>query len=341
MLKLAVENQTELVGLESAGNLLRAELAGPDGRETIFVRKLVLATGREGAGGELIPAFPSLDPAGPARGRTMFHTSDDIPFESFRGKRVAVLGASASAFDNAARALEAGAEARIYSRRAFMPQVNKSRWMGFSGFLRHFSTFDDRTRWRFLSYTTGLNTPPPHESVLRCEAHAGFSLHFGEGWRDVVPEGDAVRVVTDRETVAFDAVIFATGFKVALEARPELAAFLDDIALWRDRVTPEQAAAQPQLARFPYLDTGFALVEREAGRSPALRNIHLLNYAATMSHGALTADIPGVGLGATRLAQAIGRDLFLADVDRYYDGLVAFDEPELLSTPYYVPPDKR
>ena len=36
-----------------------------------------------------------------------------------------------------------------------------------------------------------------------------------------------------------------------------------------------------------------------------------------MSHGAIAGDIPGLGIGAQRLAEAIVRDLFVADADRH------------------------
>ena len=74
-------------------------------------------------------------PAHPRRGgRRVFHSSDDIDFARFKGGRIGVLGASASAFDNAAVALEAGAaEVRLFSRRPHLPQINKSKWASFPG----------------------------------------------------------------------------------------------------------------------------------------------------------------------------------------------------------------
>ena len=55
-----------------------------------------------------------------------------VDFGRFRGRRIAVLGANASAFDNAGTALEAGvATVTMFARRAFLPQVNKTRGMVF------------------------------------------------------------------------------------------------------------------------------------------------------------------------------------------------------------------
>ena len=74
--------------------------AGP----AILARRVVLATGRDGLGGAFVPEL--------ARGidrRFWAHSRDAIDFAALRGKRVAVIGAGASAMDNAATALEEGA----------------------------------------------------------------------------------------------------------------------------------------------------------------------------------------------------------------------------------------
>ena len=69
----------------------------------------------------------------------VFHSCDAIDFARFAGPRVGVLGASASAFDNAAVALEAGArEVHLSSRRPHLAQINKSKWAAFPGFFHVF-----------------------------------------------------------------------------------------------------------------------------------------------------------------------------------------------------------
>jgi cation diffusion facilitator CzcD-associated flavoprotein CzcO len=94
------------------------ELTGPSGGETIYARKVVLAGGRDGSGAPHRPAFPSLPRESRAGGSCVFHSSDSIDFARLKGGRIGVLGASASAFDNAAVALESGAaEAHLFVRR--------------------------------------------------------------------------------------------------------------------------------------------------------------------------------------------------------------------------------
>ncbi len=342
---IPVENDTRLHALEPAGTLLRAQLQGPRGSETLYARKLVLALGRDGSGAARLPRFPSFDPAqarSHTRTRTLtnlqvFHSADAIDFAAFKGQRVGVLGAGSSAFDNAATALEAGAtQVAMFARRATLPQVNKSKWTSFPGFFHGFIALDDTMRWKFLTHVFDEQVPPPFESVLRCDKHAAFSLHLGEPWTDLAAT-KPLRVTTPKGTHEFDAVIIATGFDVDLMARAEVAAFREQVQVWADKVPPHEAARHPEEARFPYLGPGFEFLERSPGAQPAARNVHLFNWGCTMSHGQLAGDIPGLGTGATRLAQALARDVFLMDQHRLYDMLLQHAEPELKPTRYYIP----
>ena len=339
---IAVENGVEATALALAGEFVAARLRSATGDETVFARKVVLAMGRDGSGAPTWPAFPSFDPSDTRARRRVFHSSDDVDFGAWSGARFGVLGAGASAFDNAAAALESGArEATLFVRRRFLPQVNKSKWTAFPGFLRGFAALDDLDRWSFYTYIFDEQVPPPHESVLRCERHAGFALRFAEAWTDVRADDGGVTVTTARGEHRFDAVVIATGFDVNVADRPELAAFRASIAIWADRVPPAAARAHPEAARFPYLGAGFELVERSPGAAPGLGNVHVFNWGSTMSHGALAGDIPGLGIGAERLAHAIVTDLFVADVDRHRANLLAHEEPELKPTRYYVAPEDR
>ena len=337
---VSLENNTAARAMRLEGARVRVDLHGPRGEETVFARKVVLALGRDGSGAPRWPEFPSFNPRH-ARSR-VFHSADDIDFRAWKGKRIGVLGAGASAFDNAGAALEAGAaEVTMFARRPFLPQVNKSKWTAFPGFLRGFAALDDARRWRFYTYIFSEQVPPPYESVLRCERHAGFSLRLGEPWTDLAADASGVTASTPAGTLRFDAVIAATGFGVDLMDRPEIASFRDSARVWADRVSGEDARAYPEAARFPYLGDGFELQERSPGAAAGLRNVHLFNWGCTMSHGALAGDIPGLAIGANRLADAIVRDLFVADADRHFKALVAHDEDELAQTRYYVPPEQR
>lgn len=342
VLDLPVENDTALLSLSFAGDFVRAEVAGKSGTETLFARKLVLALGRDGSGAPQWPRFASFKPEFAAAHDRVFHASDDIDFARFKGGQLGVLGVGASAFDNAGTALEAGVSSVLmFARRPYLPQVNKSKWASFPGFQRGYAALDDSMRWKFYSYIFQEQVPPPHESVLRCDRHPGFVLRFSEPWTDLIVDKSSVTVQTAQGTHRFDAVVVATGFDVNIAERCELTAFSGAIMIWADRIPAAQARDCPEAARYPYLGPGFELRERVPGTAPGLGNIHLFNWGSTMSHGALAGDIPGLGVGASRLAAAIVSDLFVADADRHFDALLAYDEPELAPTRYYIPLESR
>jgi hypothetical protein len=111
----------------------------------------------------------------------------------------------------------------------------------------------------------------------------------------------------------------------------------DAIETWAAHVSPAEAARFPEEARFPYLGDAFQL----KGRQAELGRVHVFNWGSTMSHGALAGDIPGLEIGARRLAQGIVRDLFLEDADRHWERVQAHNEDELKPTRYFVPLEKR
>jgi cation diffusion facilitator CzcD-associated flavoprotein CzcO len=161
-------------------------------------------------------------------------------------------------------------------------------------------------------------------------------VHFSEPWLDVMADADGVTVVTARDRYRFAAVIFGTGFSVDLAERPELAPFHEKIAVWGNRVSPQESAMHPDAARFPYLGPGFEFTERVPGAVPGLSRLHCFNAGAIMSHAALGGDIPGLAYGANRLAHAIARALFIAAVPELEPALHAFDDRELEPTRLFV-----
>jgi FAD-dependent urate hydroxylase len=298
----------------------------------IQARKVVLAMGREGSGALRWPKLATFDPP---RRAGVHHSADDIDFSSLKGKKVGILGAGASAFDNAGVALESGAaQVVMFARRPMLPQVNKSKWTAFPGFLHGYSSLDDARKWRFYTYIFSEQVPPPYESVLRCERHPGFSIRFGEGWTDIAAGPTAV---TEKGRHKFDALIVCTGFDVNLTDRSELAPIRGAIDVWANHVSPEEARQFPEEARFPYLGDAFQL----CGSHAEIGRLHVFNWGSTMSHGAIAGDIPGLEIGARRLASGIARDLFLEDVDKHWQRVQGHNEDELKPTRYFVPLDQR
>jgi cation diffusion facilitator CzcD-associated flavoprotein CzcO len=305
----------------------------------VHARRLVLAFGREGSGQPRRPAFPSLRDASPEALARVRHSIDEVDFAALAGARVGVLGNAASAFDNAAVALEHGAASvTMFARRPALPQVNKFKWASFPGFFRGYPALSDAERVRFLAHLLDEQVPPPFESVLRCDRHAGFSLRLGEPWTDVAVDRDGVDVTTASGSYRFDLVILGTGFAVDLVDRPELGPLADGVLTWGDRVAADGTATGAEIARFPYLGDGFELRPRpgaDAASAEALSRIHLFSAGSTLSQGAVAGDIPGLAVGATRLSAAIVRGLFVEDAALHDARMRAFDEQELRPTRWW------
>ncbi|MFM0171248.1 NAD(P)-binding domain-containing protein [Paraburkholderia sediminicola] len=333
MLDLPVRNDTRVAKLHTRGDgLLELDLLhGPAGdssqarRETVRARHVVLATGREGLGGPFIPKVARDLPT-----RFHAHSSDAIDFAALHGKRVGVVGASASAFDNAASALEAGAaQVDLFVRRDALPRINKLTGIGSPGLVHGFASLPDAWKWRFLHYSAQTQTPPPRDSVLRVARHQQARLHLASPLTQVHHEGETVVVDTPKGRYALDYLIFATGFHSELDTRDEFALIAPHVRRWRDRFSPATDLPNDDLASSPDLDRNLAFQERIPGSCPALARIHCFNHAASLTHGKIAGDIPAISDGAQRLARAIAAMLFDADRETHFVALQAFDTAEL------------
>jgi cation diffusion facilitator CzcD-associated flavoprotein CzcO len=327
VLELPVENEVEVTSIEPAGDLLLAHLRRSGRTERVHARKIVLATGFDGSGGwraprDLVANLPAERYA---------HSADDIDFRQMAGKRIGVLGVGASAFDNAAAALEAGAaRVDLCFRRPHIPRINPLMWMNFSGMLGHFAELTDLQRWRFMRHILQERpVPPTQDTFWRCRRFENFVWHPNCAWHSVRDGGGVARVETESGTFIFDFIIFATGVETDLSARTELAPIVHQIALWRDRFTPPPGEESDLLARHPYLGAAFEFMERKAGTAPFLGRLHNFTFGAMPSLGLTGAAIPGMRYGVRRLVNGLARDLFREDAAAYYRDLLAYAAPEL------------
>ncbi len=317
-----VENGTELVAIAPGpGGLLRLTLGTAAGARDVLARKLVLATGQDGAGRWLTP--PAIEGLPRDRWAT---TADDIDFARLKGRDVAVLGAGASAADNASMALEAGAASvRMFVRRERMQRVQPYRWLTFAGFLRHYCDLGDADRWRFMSHVLGLRESIPQPTYDRMRAHDNFEIVTGAPWDAAKLKDGRVELATPKGVYPADFLISCIGMEVDFAARPELAPFADAILAWRDVYTPPADQRNDRLGRYPYLDANGAYREKHASAAPFLRHIYDFTFAATMSFGASGCSINAMKIAVPRLAAGITRALFLEDVGRHYESLSAYD----------------
>jgi len=322
---LPVANGCELLEIAPASDgLLAARVKHADGVETFYARKIVLATGQEGMGDWMIPAQLRDLPAG-----SVATVADEIDFESLRGRRVAVIGAGASAFDNAATALEAGAsEVHLVCRRAQIQVIQPYRWLTFRGFLRHLSDLDDAWRWRFMRTILEMREGFPQPTYDRCARHANFTLHEGAPLEAARETADGIALQTPRGAITADFVICGTGIDMNFAARDELSSFAGNIATWADRYQPPESERNARLGRFPYLADDYAFTERVPGETPWISDIHLFAIASTMSFGASGSSINAMTTAVPKLVHGLTRGLFRADVERHWASLSAYDVPQ-------------
>ncbi|GLQ07497.1 NAD(P)-binding domain-containing protein [Sneathiella chinensis] len=334
VLEIPVENNTDLrridpaCGADGAGGLFRLALDRDGVREDVFARHVVLATGRAAFGGVALPDGVSGLPR-----ERYAHTEEDIDFGALTGKSIVVVGAAASAADNAAMALEAGArEVRMLIRAPEVPRLNKFKGIVYPGYMRGYCALEDALRWQFLKTGLDARVAPPRASMLRLKAHPGFHLHTGSPIHSMEMQDDQVVLQTGRGERRADFVIFGTGYAIDVTQQPELAPFADDIRLWRDAYHPPEDQQDDTLLRYPYLGEGFQFLPKPGHeeRAAFLERLHLFNAAATLSHAPVSSDIPGINTGTERLVDHLVKALFKAGQHEHLTDFIAFDEPELL-----------
>jgi FAD-dependent urate hydroxylase len=322
-----VRNETAAIDIAPAEGLIAVTLSDSTIRHA---RKVVLATGQEGTGNWWMPDFVAALPTG-----LRANAADPIDFAGLRGRHVAVLGAGASAFDNAATALEAGAATvDLHCRRPEPQTIQPYRWLTFAGFLRHLSDLDDAWRWRFMSRILGMREGFPQATYDRCAKHANFRIVSGQSWIGARALTDGgVEVTTARGAFRADFLICATGIDMDFASRPELSRCADNIATWADRYTPPANDRNDRLGRFPYLANDYAFTERVPGRTPWIADLHLFAIASTMSFGASGSSINAMTTAVPKLVHGLTRGLFRADVARHWASLEAYDVRQAIVRP--------
>jgi cation diffusion facilitator CzcD-associated flavoprotein CzcO len=322
---IPVRNDCEVIEIApAAGGLLAATVQNATGLETLHARKIVLATGQEGMGDWIIPERLRHLPAS-----LCAHAAQPIDFAHLRGKQVAVIGAGASAFDNAATALEAGAAAvHLFCRRAEIQLIQPYRWLTFRGFLRHFCDLDDAWRWRFMRAILEMREGFPQATYDRCARHDSFHLHEGAPIDAARATDCGVELQTPSGHVAADFLICGTGIDMDFASRRELRNCAANIATWADRYQPPMDERSERLSRFPYLADDYALTERSPGKTPWIKDVHVFAIASTMSFGASGSSINAMTTAVPKLVHGLTRGLFRADVERHWASFKAYDVPQ-------------
>lgn len=329
-LNLPVVNETRLTLIEPVRDgLFRLHIEGPgapSGR--LLARKVVLATGIQGGGEWHVPAMIAEH----VPRRLYAHTSEPIDFARLRGKRIAVLGGGASAFDNASFALSEGvAEAHVFVRRKEMPRINPIRQMESSGMIERFPALSDAEKYRVIAHFFRHNQPPTNDTFERAASRPGFRLHLGAPWLGVAANGDIVTVTTPQGDLDFDFLVISTGLVTDPALRPELRLVERDITRWADRYRPPADIANPLIDAHPYLTPGFAFVGRDEAGEKRLRGLFSFTYSALVSCGVSASALSGMRYAIPKLVTALADQLFLDDRDDILRAYFAYDEPEFIA----------
>ena len=321
-LQLPVRNDTRVTLVENIEpGLFRVHTTTGE----VLARKVVLATGIQGGGEWHTPDFikAALPPS------LYAHTSQAVDYVALAGKKIAVLGGGASAFDNAQYALGAGvAQAHVFIRKPELPRVNPIRFMENAGFLGHFADLDDATKYDVITHFLALNQPPTNDTFDRAAAYPGFALHTGEPWDAVRVVDDGIEIITPKSRYIFDFLVLSTGLLTDPALRPELATLAPDIACWRDRFT----AAQPKalIDAHPYLAPDFSFTGKTPDGAARLHGLFNFNYAALPSLGLSASALSGMKFAVPKLVRGIARQLFSDDAKAIVADYKSYAEVEFL-----------
>ncbi|MEP9401311.1 NAD(P)/FAD-dependent oxidoreductase [Sphingomonas sp. VNH70] len=325
VLNLPVRNDSRVTLIEPLGGRFRLH---PAEGAPLLARKVVLATGIQGGGNWHVPPMvrERVDPARYA------HTAAAIDYAALAGKRIALLGAGASAFDNAHAALSAGvAEAHVFVRRPALPRVNPIRHMERSGIISRFAALDDAAKYRMMADFFVRSQPPTNDTFDRASALPGFHLHLGTPWLDVADTADGVAVTTPRGVETFDFLVLSTGLVTDPALRPELALVADGIARWSDRFSPAEGA-NALIDAHPYLGPQFQFLPRSPEHADRLHGLFAFNYSGLISLGLSASALSGLRHALPRLAAGVADQLFLDDRDAMIAAYLAYDEPEFVGS---------
>ncbi len=331
VLNLPVVNETTLELIEPLEQgIHRLHLGGAGApSSTLLARKVVLATGIQGGGEWHVP--PMIADRLPAH--LYAHTSKPIDFDRLKGKKIAVLGGGASAFDNANYALTEGvAEAHVFVRREVMPSVNPIRQMEVSGMIERFHALNDEEKYTAISHFFKFNQPPTNDTFERAAAWPGFQLHLGSPWLNVEQHGEGAIVTTPHGQFYFDFLIVSTGLLSDPGLRPELQLVAEHIARWKDRYNAPAEMANELLDAHPYLSPGFAFQSRSEQAEKLLHGLFVFNYSALASCGLSASAISGTKNAVPKLVTAVADQLFLDDKQEILSRFLAYNEPEFVGS---------
>lgn len=329
ILNLPVLNEVKLSLIEPAeAGIHRLHITGRGSTQnTLLARKVILATGIQGGGEWHVP--PLIADNVP---RHLYaHTSEAIDFNKLKGKKIAILGGGASAFDNANFALSEGvSEAHVFIRRKELPRINPIRQMEGSGMIERFHSLNDRDKYATIAHFFKHNQPPTNDTFDRATSWPGFQLHLGSPWLSVESSTNGTTVTTPKGEFVFDFLVISTGLLTDPALRPELKLIENYICRWGDRYSAPEEVANPVLDAHPYLTPGYSFISRNEEGKDHLHGIFAFNYSALISCGISASALSGMRIGVPKLVSAVADELFLDDREQILDSFFSYNENEFI-----------
>lgn len=329
VLDLPVRNDTKLLKVNPTGqNLHELDVSTPHGPQTIKAKKVVFATGIQGGGEWHTPGF--IKDALPKS--RYAHTSEMIDYAAMKGKKIAILGGGASAFDNAQHALGQGVhEAHVFMRRPEVPKVNPIRFMENTGVVPRFASLDDETKYTVISSFFARSQPPTNDTFQRATAWSNFYLHLGSPWTSVEETNTGARVTTPRQSFTFDFLVLSTGVLTDSDLRSELSEVSDKIARWHDVFTSTALPRNKILDAHPYLGDGFEMTAKTDENAPFIHGLFAFNFSALVSLGLSASALTGLGYALPKLARGVADQLFLDEKESWTQKYLDYDDIEFTS----------
>lgn len=324
-LKAPIVNNTTVGKLEWSkdGNYFLVPIKSEQKSDTVYARKIILATGLEGSGEwTVLQHIKDNIPHG-----IYHHTSDDIDFTKFHGKKIGILGGGPCAFDSALICNEHGAkEVHMFFKRPKLVNLHVFLWGEFNGFLKHFIDLPDNEKWKFIAKMYEIGQPPTPISVKKVREKESIFMHFGSPWIDSKLVNGLPTVVTPKGEHSLDYLIVATGWITNLDLREEISNFKDHIALWSDKFIAPKNQQYEALLRAPYLGKGFQFTEKVSGTAPYLNSIFNCTGGSLVSSGfSAGTGITGMKYSLQSIVYEVASQLFIEDSQYFFDTLDRYD----------------
>ena len=326
VLKLPFQNSTRMTAIEHDGKTFKVNVDHKGKKETLYARRIVLATGPYSLGGHNIPEAVIK---GNLPKSHYAHVAEMVDFSKLKGKRIACVGAGASAFDNAGTALEAGVASLVQLiRRPLIPRLAMIRWTDWAGFLHTYADLPDPEKWRMALQVQKNHSPPPLTALKRVEKFENFRVQFGSPLLSAKFENNEITIETPKGPVVVDFLLLGTGYAFDLSKVSELKSMADKVAVWSDVYTPPDGSASERFKKSPYLGRFYEFTEKKKGTAPYLKYIYDFNQSATLSMGP-TGRVSGMRYGVRRLAMGITGSFLQEDFEKHMLTAERYNDSEL------------